>query len=421
MRQKLTNNLGLKILAFVFSIALWFISLNINDPVTSDNYKVKVQLQNVSEMNYAGKYVEVLDGSDQVEVTVRGTRSALASFSSAYIVATADVTKMDENNRVPIEVSVTRGEDHLDSVRPKSEYVSLNVEDLSKIQVPVSIDVVNEPAAGFVLGTTSTAQNVIIVSGPESEVSKVDHAEVEINVENASSDVNISLPVRIYDADNNPINSPKITMSKNELSATATILQTKQLPISCTVNGSLLDGYVTDGEVETDPAYVRIAGKSNTIKNLTSIMIDDAIDITGYEKDFSTQVDIRDYLPDGVTLVDNAKATVAMKVHIEKESERVIEVSPEHIHATNLPDGYSGEIVFDEDDTLTLHLKGLENALSSIDPNALVVMADVKKYMEDSDISTLKQGTIDIPVTVTLPDDTSLKEKTTVTVKITSD
>ncbi len=114
MRQKLTNNLGLKILAFVFSIALWFISLNINDPVTSDNYKVKVQLQNVSEMNYAGKYVEVLDGSDQVEVTVRGTRSALASFSSAYIVATADVTKMDENNRVPIEVSVTRGEDHLE-------------------------------------------------------------------------------------------------------------------------------------------------------------------------------------------------------------------------------------------------------------------------------------------------------------------
>ncbi len=275
---------------------------------------------------------------------------------------------------------------------------------LSKIQVPVSIDVVNEPAAGFVLGTTSTAQNVIIVSGPESEVSRVDHAEVEINVENATSDVNISLPVRIYDADNNPINSPKITMSKNELSATATILQTKQLPISCTVNGSLLDGYVTDGEVETDPAYVRIAGKSNTIKNLTSIMIDDAIDITGYEKDFSTQVDIRDYLPDGVTLVDNAKAT-----------------SPEHIHATNLPDGYSGEIVFDDDDTLTLHLKGLENALSSIDPNALVVMADVKKYMEDSDISTLKQGTIDIPVTVTLPDDTSLKEKTTVTVKITSD
>lgn len=34
MRKKLMNNLGLKILAFLAAVTLWFLVVNIDDPVT---------------------------------------------------------------------------------------------------------------------------------------------------------------------------------------------------------------------------------------------------------------------------------------------------------------------------------------------------------------------------------------------------
>ncbi len=87
MKEKLTNNLGLKILALLFSVVLWIIAININDPVSQDNYSITVQLTNTNSLAAAGKYMEVVDDSDHIRVTVRGTRTALSAFSSKDIVA----------------------------------------------------------------------------------------------------------------------------------------------------------------------------------------------------------------------------------------------------------------------------------------------------------------------------------------------
>ena len=50
MKEKMTNNLSLKIFAVLFAATLWLISININDPYQSKEYSVVVQLQNVSTM-----------------------------------------------------------------------------------------------------------------------------------------------------------------------------------------------------------------------------------------------------------------------------------------------------------------------------------------------------------------------------------
>ena len=47
MAKKLTNNLGLKILAVLIASLLWLIAININDPVGQQTYTVNVQMVNV--------------------------------------------------------------------------------------------------------------------------------------------------------------------------------------------------------------------------------------------------------------------------------------------------------------------------------------------------------------------------------------
>lgn len=416
MAKKLTNNLGLKIVALLCAIVLWLIGININDPVSQNGYNITVQLQNMNSLTSAGKYVEVAEGSDRIRVTVRGTRSALTSFSNTDIIATADLTKITEDNRVPIELNTTKTNDNIESVKADSQYVLVNVENISKHQIPIEVKVQNTPGTGYILGQTTTAQNVVIVSGPESVVEAVKYAAVEINVDDATSDVKISLPIHLYDEDDNILDTSKITMSMTEVSTTASILQTKALPIRCGVKGTLLDGYSMTGEINCSPSIVTVAGRSTVIKNLTSIDVEDAVDITGCDSDATADINIKDYLPDGITIVDEEKESVAhVVVFIEKNQQDTFEIASGKIHITNIPEGYEMELV--DDENVEIKAIGLRETLNSIDEDSLVGVVDVEKYLNDTD-SEIVIGEMDIPIAVTLPEGITLDGIHTVRVRV---
>ena len=44
--KALTNNLGFKLLAFIFAVVLWLVVYNVDDPVKTDSFTVKVSLKN---------------------------------------------------------------------------------------------------------------------------------------------------------------------------------------------------------------------------------------------------------------------------------------------------------------------------------------------------------------------------------------
>ena len=418
MKQKLTDNWGLKIIAVLFSMVLWLIAININDPVTQDSYNVTVQLQNLNTLTSAGKYVEVLDGTDSIRVTVRGSRTVLSSFTEKNIVATADVSKMNSGNQVPIELSTTRITDKIESLRSDKQYVQLAVENISKQQIPINVKVQNEPGEGYIFGSASTTQNVVIISGPESVISQVAYAAVEINVDGATSDVNISLPIHLYDSEDELIDSSKVTMSMNEVYTTASVLLTKELPVICGVTGTLPDGYAMTGEIDCIPGTVTVAGRSSQVKNLTSLEITNAVDITGRDSDVMTSIDIRDHIPDGVTLVGgNEAANVDVIVHIEKETTREFKVDYDRIHTTAVPEGL--DIATDEEeDHLTIELQGLKSALDQVDENTIVGIVDVDKYMKAEKIEELNTGNYIMPVTFTIPDGTKVSREYKVRVKV---
>ena len=299
MKKKLTHNLGLKIASILIAICLWIIAVNINDPVSQRVYTVSVQLLNLNSLTNSGKYVEVVDNTDTVRVTVRASRSVFSDFSEKNIVATADINNMTEDNRLPIEVSSSKTGSKIESIKADKEYVEVNIEDMTKLQKRISVNVVNEPAEGYLLGSISTDQNAVIISGPESVVSQIASTSVEINVDGASSDVNITLPVHLYDANGREIDDDRLTKSVNEVFTTASILQKKEVPIEYTVAGEPAEGYIFTGELVRTPETVTIAAKPSVLKNVSSIAVEDALDISDAKADVERTVELKPYLPDG--------------------------------------------------------------------------------------------------------------------------
>ena len=102
-RNKLWHNLGLKIMAVVFSILLWLVAVNINDPVERKIFRdVKVETTNTSVLTDENKLYQVLDDTDTVTVTVRASRSVLENLNSSDISATADFSELSFTNTVPV-------------------------------------------------------------------------------------------------------------------------------------------------------------------------------------------------------------------------------------------------------------------------------------------------------------------------------
>ena len=55
-KYKLTTNLGLKIIAFIFAVFLWFIVVNLDKPVGSRTFRdIPVQIVNAEIITTAGE------------------------------------------------------------------------------------------------------------------------------------------------------------------------------------------------------------------------------------------------------------------------------------------------------------------------------------------------------------------------------
>lgn len=325
MLKKLTNNLGLKVLALVFSSALWLVSININDPISTETFDTEVQLINLDSATATGKYVEIMDNTEDIRVTVRATRSVLTALESSNIKATADFNKITADNMVPIELSTTKTNEKVEKMTGDHEYLRLSMESIKKVQLPITVNVQSEPAADYILGGTSTSQNAVILSGPETIVSQVSYAAVDINIDGAISDVNISLPVKLYTSDGIEVSSAKLTQSVNEVSTTASILMTKTVPVEYAYVGAPRKGYEVVGDVQTTINEITVSGKASAIKNISKVEVNEAIDITDATRTLEGTVDIKKFLPANISVADskkNTKAVVTVRIReVEEENE----------------------------------------------------------------------------------------------------
>ena len=409
---KLFNNIGLKILAVIFSVLLWLVSVNINDPVDTEVYRnIPVELENTGLLTDEGMTWAVLDDTDRVTVTVRANRSVLENISASDVAATADFSELSFTNTVPIRLSVGRTAGSQVEVSGNIDMVRLEVEERMERQLVIEIDQVGTPADGYIVsGVLTTDGNALRISGPESLVSGVDRAVVEANVEGLTESINISEPIRLYDAEGNEIKSSRITKSVSSSSVSISILQTKEVPVTASASGVPAEGYAATGEVTCAPDRVTVAGRSSVLANLEAVVIPpEALDLTDAEENVVELIDIREYLPDGVSLTNtssdgfNGRVTVTAAVEPLEDATRRLDQG--QIRIENVPQGW--QVSLDPDDPVYVRLRGLEQDLAAVDVSQLSGIIDVEAWMRENGVSVLTEGNVEMEVSVSVPDTVS--------------
>ena len=319
--KALTNNLGFKILAVALAFILWLAVYNIDDPKQTKTYTASVTIENTSVITEQNKCYEVLDGSNVVTFAVTGKRSILKNLENTDFRATADMSRMVLNEdgvtaNVPIEISSVRSNSSLNY--PNKKYLKISLEDLMSKRLVISADTSGTVAEGYALGdVTVTNPNVLKVSGPASIVSTISSAVATIDVEGMSVNLSDNVVPVLYDENGKEVDTTRLTISNTTVTVSAKILVVKELKLAFSTVGTPGGEYNVVG-ITSDPAVIAVKGAASVVNPLTTITIpEELLNVSGLREDLTTTIDITEFLPEGVALVDSADAKVAATVRIE--------------------------------------------------------------------------------------------------------
>lgn len=421
MKNKLTDNLLLKIGSVLFASVLWFIVTNINDPATTQRFtNVPVEIRNTELITDQGKIYEVLEDTNMIDVvTVVAPRSIIDSIRKENIIATADMSNLTNLNTIKIDLTTNKYSDKLDSIQGNIENLKLNIENEKRITLALRTATSGSVEAGYMVGDITPEQNLVNVSGPESVVSRISKAEVNVAVTGFTSDIGTDAEIKLYDAEGGEISKSNLTLNINSVRVRVEILATAQVPFTFSSIGTPANGYRATGIISSLPDSVTIAGKANIIKNISTIEIpDSALDITGLTENLETSIDVNDYLPSSVELADNEfDGIVNVVVYVEPEAVRNIIIAEEDITILNMPEGFTGEVgAFEEE--FTIQIRGLAADVNTISEQQVLGVVDINTLLESGVLEEVAEGDYDVPLSFNLPENVDLRENITVRLNI---
>jgi YbbR domain-containing protein len=406
VKEKLLNNLSLKILSAVCAIIIWIIIVNVYDPSTSVTVSgVEVQLVNTESLTEKEYAYDVVDGS-KISVYISGPRSIVTDIKAKDIVATADLSNVTVfSDYVDIDVKVVKDGVSASSIEiaPKTTAIRLKIENRVTKTFNIDTELVGTPADGYVIGGQQISPSSVKVTGTSSVVDSISSVKVLYDVSGATMNISDAAPIKIYDSQGTEIVDDRIELSKTAVDIKVNVLMTKTVPVTYKTKGTPADGYGVSG-IDQAVTEAVIAGTEDALRDVNSIDVpDSAIDVSGLNADKIFHVRLSSYLPGNITVMSEGVVNVTVRIY--PVSEREISVPVTGIVLSNLPQGYN--ISFGDVTAVNITVTGEQSVLTALTVTGIIPTID---------LSGIKEGDNTLRLKVTLPANCTLKQNYTVNV-----
>lgn len=403
MKEKIFNNLSLKIVSAVFAVILWTVIVNIYDPNTSYTFSnITVQLVNTQSLTEKNYTFEVVDGG-KISVTVSGPKSVVTDLKTSDIAATADLSKVTAfTDYVDIQVQVVKDGQLLNNVEavPRTSALKLSIENRDTNTYAVNVNTTGTPANGYAVASTTTSPTYIKVTGPTSLVEGVASVGVDVDVSGAKGTVNTQSDINMYDSDGNIIANEELEMSSETADVIVEMARTKTVPVVVKTSGTPSQDCVVTGTSLSQTSVV-ISGQQEALSKIDNITIpSSAVSVDGLSEDKTYTFKLTDYVPSGVKIVSDSRLQVTVK--ISKASTKTVHISSDAIKIENVSSGYNAVI---EGTGIDVIISGTGTILDNV--SATDITCNVNA-------AGLSAGTHSVDVSVSVPDGCSVSGNSSV-------
>ena len=341
MKEKLTRNIGVKILSVVLATLLWLVITNLNDPVRYETFTIPVTILNESLVKTKTQSYEVLEG-EEVQFKIAARRSIVESLSDADFSATADFASLSKVNSVDIMITPRRHKDEIEIVdRGDVRTVNISIEELSEKEIKINVLTKGKAGEGYFVVPKSASPGFVRIEGPKSRIDKIKQVVVEANVEGATTRLNRVLRPIALDEEGNEIDASRLSFSHPNITLEIDLFPIKEISLDITTTGQPADGYIMTN-IEHHPKTIEIAADSTKLAGINVLEV--PYDITGADADIEEFIELAEWLDSGVHLV-GTDTTASVNITIEKLETKELSIWPNDIEIRNKPDNLQVEYI----------------------------------------------------------------------------
>ncbi len=378
------------LLSAVIAISLWVYVVTTVTPEDSQWIRnIPVTFTNEDGL-FSDRNLTLTKGRNAtVDLKVYGKRQDLLKLNNSNITITVDLSDVLGPGSWPLRYTVEMPETVSDndiSIESRSTYeIDVQVDLLSVKEVPVQAVFQGSVADGYVQDSIELEYDTLEISGPQDQVSKVDHAEVVLERTNLSKTVSDSLAYTLVDADGGEVVSDEIHCNVDKIGVMMTVSMVKELPLTV----QFIDGGgATEEHVVSsiEPSTITVKGSAEDLEGLNSLNIGN-IDLSTIPTNTSYTGSFSIVLPDNMTNLtgeEMAKVTVELK-NLKEKTFRVTNLelanTPSNLKAT------LGTV------SLQIKLRGPSDVIDTITASNIRAVADL------SSVGT-STGQFSVPVDV---------------------
>lgn len=411
MKKRLMNNIGLKILAFFVAFMLWLMVVNIDDPVTHKTFSdipVSVINEEVLANAKQPQTYQIVDNTQEVNVTVTAKRKVLNKIKNDDIIAVADMKELTLDTQIPIDISINGFEGRYDSAQSSPRNLQIKLEDEETKRFPIVPTTTGTVRDGYVLGEIQAMPEKVSIRGPKSVINEINRVEASVSVSGLSKDSLLDSELVLYDSNNNIIDQKLLSnnLGTEGVGVQVQLLRTKTVPLEFDTSGiGTARGYEFTG-ITYEPQTIQISGQYEDISQIETMKIPSgALKMSGLKEKTEQIINVAEYLPENVKLADDNAGLVVVTISVEKDGTKSYEVTVGSVIVHNLSEDLT--MNYATADMVEVQVRGPEDALNDLVLDQAISI-NLENYTEE--------GTYYVPVSVKLPDNCSLEKKVSVKV-----
>ena len=428
VKNILTSNLGLKILAVLVACVIWVFVVNVDDPEKTQSFSdVKVEIRN-SDCFGVDKTFSVQEDTDKVRVWIKARESVLNRLQSKDFKVVADMRNVTLGNAVPYTLECTNSAITKANWECEPASMKIKIENVVQESFGVEVDTTGDPQEGYDVGATSIEEgDTINIAGAESLVNIIHKVSMSVSVNGISSDKTVKGNIVVRDKNGTDFTQSQMdklvfTTSSGDLikdgilNARINLWKVQQtVKVKVGTYGTPAPGYRVS-EVKVTPETISISGEEETLNELNGeLSLSDMISVDGVSESFaSDNINLADYLKenykDKLKLKSGTASTVSVRVIMEKMGTKKIDIPLSAITIKGRPTDL--DMVLTPADKITIEVAAVdESSLADISQSDIKAVLDLTAYQ--------KAGRHEVPVDITLPDGYELTAEVKIVVNLT--
>lgn len=372
------SNISWFLVALALAFFVWLLATAEADPIQERQYAtIPIQIDANPDLTIT------FQSRETVSVTVRAPLSSLSKLTREDITVRAELRDLGAGTHsVELESSATRRAD----VDSQPRQVTVTLEEILTQQVPVVLDVIENPPAGYEFDEPVFQTSQVTVTGAASRIDSVTSVLAGLDLAGQRDPLEADIRLTPVDADGNPVSG--VTLDPQIVSVTVPITLREDARIISVEpdidSDSLPEGYDVTS-ISYDPKTIMVVGPEDALARLPDGVPTERITLEGITEDFEVSVPV---LFDFEDLTLHSDRTISVSVTVTAlEATEIFEEVP--VTVVGLDEALDAALVTDQ---VTVFVSGPLPIISALDNEDISAVLD---------LNGLTPGTYDVALSVT--------------------